>query len=45
MDRWFGAESAVMYWRRAVVVKRKLSLEAKLLIYQPVYCPTLTCKS
>ena len=43
MDRRFGAVSAVM---RAlyltVVVKRELSLKAKLSIYQSIYVPTLT---
>ncbi|KAK0151090.1 Arf-GAP with coiled-coil, ANK repeat and PH domain-containing protein 3 [Merluccius polli] len=42
MDRWIGAESAVMLaLYRAVVVKRELSRKAKLSIYQSIYVPTL----
>jgi len=43
MDRWIGAASAVMQamcW--SVVVKRELSQNATLLIYQSIYVPTLT---
>ena len=42
-DRQIGAASAVMqvlYW--TIVVKKELSLKAKLLIYKLVYSPTLT---
>ncbi|KAK3506058.1 hypothetical protein QTP70_002984 [Hemibagrus guttatus] len=43
IDRRIGAAAAVMRsMYRSVVVKKKLSRKAKLLIYQSIYAPTLT---
>ncbi|KAK3509067.1 hypothetical protein QTP70_020205 [Hemibagrus guttatus] len=43
IDRRIGAAAAVMRsMYRSVVVKKELSQEAKLLIYQSIYIPTLT---
>ncbi|KAK0152855.1 LINE-1 reverse transcriptase [Merluccius polli] len=43
IDRWFGAASAVMRTLHgSVVVKRELSRNAKLSIYQSIYIPALT---
>ncbi|KAK3547092.1 hypothetical protein QTP86_011400 [Hemibagrus guttatus] len=43
IDRWIGAEAAVMRsMYRSVVVKKELSQKAKLSIYQSIYIPTLT---
>jgi len=43
MDRRIGAASAVMpALYRSVVMKRELSLKAKLSIYRSIYIPTLT---
>lgn len=40
---WIGAASAVMLaLYRTIVVKKELSKEAKLSIYQQIYDPTLT---
>uniref|UniRef100_A0A669C5T3 Reverse transcriptase domain-containing protein n=1 Tax=Oreochromis niloticus TaxID=8128 RepID=A0A669C5T3_ORENI len=43
IDRWIGAVAAVMRrLYRSIVVKRKLSVKAKLSIYWSIYVPTLT---
>ncbi|TWW77636.1 R2 Retrovirus-related Pol polyprotein from type I retrotransposable element [Takifugu flavidus] len=43
IDRRIGAASAVMRTlHQSVVVKRELSRKAKLLIYRPIFVPTLT---
>ncbi|XP_016305013.1 uncharacterized protein LOC107660256 [Sinocyclocheilus anshuiensis] len=43
VDRRIGAASAVMWsLYRSVLVKKELSLKAKLSIYQSIYVPTLT---
>ncbi|KAK3557566.1 hypothetical protein QTP70_030495, partial [Hemibagrus guttatus] len=43
IDRWIGAAAAVMRsMYRSVVVKKELSRNVKLLIYQSIYVPTLT---
>lgn len=44
LDRWIGAASAVIWMLcQSVMVKKELTEKAKLLIYQLIYTPTLTC--
>ncbi|KAL1252568.1 hypothetical protein QQF64_017261 [Cirrhinus molitorella] len=43
IDRWIGAAAAVMQLMyRSVVVKKELSLRAKLSVYRSINVPTLT---